>query len=55
MPLDSVLVVALPVGGLVVGALLGMIAPLRFLRAVAQPLAVGARVVAVAGSSGSLY
>lgn len=32
MPLDSVLVVAVPVGGFVLGALLGMIAPLRFLR-----------------------
>lgn len=32
MPLDSVLVVAVPVGGLVLGAVLGMLAPLRFLR-----------------------
>jgi len=32
MPLSSTLVVAVPVGGLVVGAVLGMIAPLRFLR-----------------------
>ena len=32
MPLDSVLVVVLPLAGLVLGALLGMLAPLRFLR-----------------------
>lgn len=32
MPLDGVLVVALPVAGLVLGALLGTLAPLRFLR-----------------------
>jgi hypothetical protein len=32
IPLESVLVLALPVGGLVLGAVLGMIAPLRFLR-----------------------
>jgi hypothetical protein len=32
MPLSSPLVVAVPAGGLVLGALLGMLAPLRFLR-----------------------